>query len=223
MAVVRGQGRNAYVDRLCAVVKVDSAILWPALFGDVDARHYLESGIDFGYGTLWQLARDGQDAVLAESDQEVLFSGFEVYVRNARVHGFGNDFVYQTDDGRVDADSGGVLVKRRHRAFGKSVDPLHYLIFFRFYRDDAYSRADLDVVYQIEIVDIGHGNFQLPGGLVVFDGEGCITAHLFLRKEPECCLRWCAGKFERHKLLARICLCGIGRDEEYADGSENEV
>ena len=98
---MRGQGRNAQVDRAAAEVELDAPVLRQATLGNVEVREDFEARED-GQGEVlgrwWHLIESTVDAV---ADFELVLKGFEVNVGGLSADGLGEHEVDVTDDGRL--------------------------------------------------------------------------------------------------------------------------
>ena len=100
-AVPGGHRRHAHIDRAAGDAQRDSAVLRQALLGDVELGHDLDARNDQRRKHAARLQHLAHNAVDTETDAEAVLVGFDVHVRGAVFHGFGQYGVDEADDGRV--------------------------------------------------------------------------------------------------------------------------
>ena len=100
-AVGRRQGRDTHIHLMTGQAQADAAILWHALFSDVQPGHDFDArDQQIGQLTFWP-EHLTQLAIDAHAHRQVMFEGFEVNVGRFFTHGFAQQRVDQTDDRRV--------------------------------------------------------------------------------------------------------------------------
>ena len=98
LAVHRGQGHDADVDRVALDLQADPAVLGDALLGDVEVAHDLHARDHAGDHPARDRGGLAEHAVDAEAHAHVAAVGLEVQVGCAGLHRLGDHRVHELDD-----------------------------------------------------------------------------------------------------------------------------